>query len=98
MTQYPITWGENKLGIVIGSTKLFWEGFVKYLRSLDAATSIPKDPIDQYCSKIIVESLKEVNPTAKYEIRYDSHAPRSGKYVHIQTAAHLAGSSIFLIF
>jgi hypothetical protein len=74
---------------VIGSTKSFWPGFVQYIK--DQGT-VPANPINTYCSKVIQEVIDQVNPPYKYEIRYDHHTPRTGDFVHIQTAAHVAGS------
>lgn len=81
---------ENALGIVVGSTKRFWPYFIKYIHSLE---SLPANPVDSFYDHVVKKVLS-MEPFCNYEheVRYDWYVPKSGKFVHVQTAGHLAGT------
>lgn len=81
---------DNTLAVVFGSTKTFWPNFVKYIKSVE---EIPNNPVDTYFQHIIEEVIFKEEPFTnyEYEVRYEWSSPRSGKFVHVQTAGHLAG-------
>lgn len=80
----------NTLAVVFGSSKTFWPHFVKYIKSLE---EIPSDPVDDYFQHVIENVIFKEEPFSnfEYEVRYEWNTPRSGKFVHVQTAGHLAG-------
>jgi hypothetical protein len=90
--KFPITdFGrENALGVVIGSTNVFWPKFVQYIRTVP---ELPANPVDSFYQQA-VDTVLAMEPFDKmvYETRFDWNSPRTGKFVHIQTAGHLAGS------
>jgi hypothetical protein len=87
---------ENAIGFVVGSTKTFWPHFEDYVRSFDDE-DLPKSPIDLFHQFVIEKTLKEDELLAKIEadIRYDWNMPRSGKFVHVQTAGHVSGFALY---
>ncbi|KAL6075020.1 Cyanocobalamin reductase (cyanide-eliminating) [Balamuthia mandrillaris] len=54
--------------------------------------TVIKDPVDTWC-KTAVEGVLAEEPfgSRRYDLRFDWHGPRGGKYVHIQTAGHVTG-------
>lgn len=97
--RYPLpTYGrKNAVGVIVGSTKAFWPFFEKYVRSFKDPETLPKDPIDAFHEHVVSETLKsrEVLANTEWEARYDWNSPRSGRFVHVQTAGHLAGFAFY---
>lgn len=58
---------------------------------------MPKDPIDSFHEYVVTDAIKsnEVLRSVESEARYDWNAPRTGKFVHVQTAGHLAGFAYY---
>jgi len=85
----------DPFGVVVGSTKVFWPYFSRYIRSFDEG-SVPKDPVDSFYQKVVsdVLNLSEISGVSN-EVRYDWNTPRSGLFVHVQTAGHLAGFAFY---
>ena len=96
------TFGRNdNLGVVIGTTKLFWTGFVRFV----CENPHVSDAVDEYSKFVIkgatsllvsylseiMESFSQQFPNVQFEIRMSSDLPLSGKYIHIQTASHVSG-------
>eukprot|EP01122_Echinamoeba_exundans_P007019 TRINITY_DN2078_c0_g1_i8.p1 TRINITY_DN2078_c0_g1~~TRINITY_DN2078_c0_g1_i8.p1 ORF type:complete len:296 (-),score=6.78 TRINITY_DN2078_c0_g1_i8:999-1886(-) len=91
--QLPTFSRRDPLGVVIGSTKVFWPHFIQWLSSLP---SIPKDPIDNFYRHTVERVIKALDiPGLQYEIRYDWDRPATGRFVHVQTAGHLAGVAFY---
>jgi len=98
--KFPLPfWGiqnEDALGLIIGCTKAFWPNFTAELRT---QTEIPDNPVDKYCRKILSKVVNQVltkKPKVyEYEIWYDHDRPTSGRFVHIQTAGHVAGVAFY---
>lgn len=78
----------NALSVVVGSTKNFWPHFVDYLKEVE---SVPKDPINAFYSQAIEAELSKIPNIPNYKVCYDWDLPKSGKFVHMQTAGHVAG-------
>ena len=82
---------ENAFAVVAGSTKVFWPHFVRYIRSFDE-DALPKDPVDSFYQHVVSEALKSMEAmNIRTDVRYDWNTPRSGQFVHVQTAGHVAG-------
>jgi len=84
---------KSAMGVVIGSSKIFWSKFVEYLKQKGNA---PADPVQTYCSEAcnsVLEMLLEKR--IPYDVRYDWHTPRTGNYVHIQSVGHVAGIAFY---
>jgi len=107
-TKYPLlSYGRSRtLGVVIGSTKDFWPSFVKYAQNIyttpaqpdEPAAELPKDPIDAFHEltvRKVATEVCEMFHIPHHEARYDWNPPRSGKFVHIQTAGHVAGFAFY---
>jgi hypothetical protein len=96
--RYPLnTYNRSdSLAVIVGSTKSFWPYFERYIRSF-GPDELPKDPMDSFYQKAIDDALKSHPLLASIacEIRYDWSTPRSGKFVHVQTAGHLAGFAYY---
>lgn len=84
------------MGVIVGSTKTFWPHFERYIRGFDEK-SVPKDPMDSFYQYSITSALSSHPIISKipYEVRYDWNTPRSGLFVHVQTAGHLAGFAFY---
>lgn len=96
--RYPLnTYNRSdSLAVIVGSTRSFWPHFERYIRSFEE-NDLPKDPMDSFYQKSIDEALK-AHPaisSVACEVRYDWSTPRSGKFVHVQTAGHLAGFAFY---
>jgi len=78
-------------GLVIGSTKKFWDHFVADFKK----TKELSNPVDKFCSRKIQELCAANLTDVVYEVRHDYHAPSTGKYIHIQTAGHVAGVAYY---
>ena len=86
----------DALGVIVGSTKVFWPFFISWLESLPA---IPKDPIDNFYRSTVEKVVSQLDiPGLKFDVRYDWDRPSTGRFVHVQTAGHLAGTSLFVIY
>jgi len=94
LTKYPLPAEVPKpLGVVIGNTKNIWPKFVSFIK----ANGIIKDPLDTFCKKTIQEAIDAVDcvRVQPYELRFDTNTPASGRFVHLQTAGHLAGFAFY---
>lgn len=92
--QLPTFGCKDSLGVIVGSTKVFWPHFITWLTSLPA---VPKDPIDNFYRHTVESVVANINiPGLSYEIRYDWDRPATGRFVHVQTAGHLAGAKFHL--
>jgi len=83
---------KDTLGVIIGSSKIFWPKFVRYIK---LKASIPKDPVQTYSNEVINKVLEKVMVGRKYDVRYDWYTPATGKYAHIQTIGHVAGVAFY---
>jgi len=85
---------ETNLAVLIGASKQFWYPFVEWLKTREA---IPKDPIDTYTQTTIQAIVHDIFGDGEFsvEIRFDCYDLRSGKFVHLQTAAHCSGAGFF---
>jgi hypothetical protein len=77
---------DEAVGYVLGSGGSFWEPFVAWV-----SEPWPKDPVDEYTKHAVEHVLEESFPGDRVEARYDWYFPPHPKFVHVQTAAHLAG-------
>lgn len=97
MKRFPLNSYERleNFAVVVGSTKVFWPSFVRYIRSFDEG-SLPKDPVDSFYQHVVTEALKSPEiSNIRCDVRYDWSTPRSGQFVHVQTAGHLAGFAFY---
>jgi len=101
VTRYPLpTFNQpNPTGILIGNTSSFWPKFVAHLKRVG---SIQSDPVDSFCQGVIEGIVKEEieksegrGEALKYELRFYNSMPKSGKFVHVQTAGHVAGVAYY---
>ena len=77
---------DEAVAFVLGSGGSFWEPFVAWV-----SEPWPKDPADEYTKHTVERVLAESFPAEHTEARYDWYFPPHPKFVHVQTAAHLAG-------
>eukprot|EP01118_Nematostelium_gracile_P001944 TRINITY_DN1200_c0_g1_i3.p1 TRINITY_DN1200_c0_g1~~TRINITY_DN1200_c0_g1_i3.p1 ORF type:complete len:239 (+),score=53.75 TRINITY_DN1200_c0_g1_i3:25-741(+) len=94
ITAYPLPQFDldDNFAVIIGNTTSFWDPFIGDV----IQNGTTADPIDDYCKKSIESILKEKPfDSIHYELRCDHDTPASGRYVHLQTAGHLAGNSSF---
>uniref|UniRef100_A0A6B2LG05 Cyanocobalamin reductase (cyanide-eliminating) n=1 Tax=Arcella intermedia TaxID=1963864 RepID=A0A6B2LG05_9EUKA len=90
----------DPIGFVIGATKEFWTPFSNHLRK---SGKISPDPVDSYCrntiQQTIQQTISEYNSTntekVEYDLRFYDSPPKSGKFVHVQTAGHVAGFAYY---
>jgi hypothetical protein len=78
----------DAIAFVVGSGYSFWEPFMKWL-----PVPIPNNPVDLYTACTMERVLADACPFLTYELRYDYHYPPNPKFVHVQTAAHVAGAA-----
>lgn len=87
----------DAMAVVVGSTKVFWPHFEAFIQSFQDDEEIPKDPMDTFYQTTISRALSQDAQLSQvaHEVRYDWNAPRSGRFVHVQTAGHLAGFAFY---
>jgi len=84
----------NNLGILIGSSKRFWDGFVSFVKSKTEG----KDFVDDYAKLIVrsvMDSIQLKYDPLTFEVRMSSDLPITGRYIHIQTASHVSGATFY---
>lgn len=88
--QLPIS-HPDAFGIVVGSTKNFWPYFVEHVK----INGTVKNPVDEYSREVVSSALKsDIFHGINYQVRFDTDSAIQGKFVHIQTAGHVAGTSL----
>jgi len=98
-TKYPLkeldVKGNGPIGIVVGTTNYFFTKFTEFLKKEENKNA------DKNCIQLFVLDAvqklfqNEILSKLNYYIRYDWDVPKTGNYVHVQTAGHVAGVAFY---
>lgn len=81
---------EDAVAFVIGSSATFWQPFLAWL-----SDPLMPDPVDSYTKHVVERTLRNTASEARTDVRYDYYFPPDPRFIHVQTAAHVAGIAFY---